>query len=193
MEKLGFLILSGGQSKRMGRAKALIEMDGSTLLETVAKAGAAFEERILSANDPQIPTPEGFARCSDIYPGCGPMAGIHAALSMTDCDALVVAPCDAPNYSAGLAQYLADQYDPQLDALVLVGPDGRTHPLSGVYSRSCLPVMEECLKQGKFKLMWMLESMRLKKLALPEQLNADVLENLNTPEDVAQHTGRKYR
>ena len=116
MARIGFLLLSGGKSSRMGTPKALLEINGETLLEAVARAGEGFEERILSVNDPSIPTPEGFIRVSDIYPGCGPMSGLHAALLETDCDALVTAPCDTPHYSKALAEYLAQQYDPEFDA-----------------------------------------------------------------------------
>ena len=185
MTKIGFLLLSGGKSSRMGMPKALLEIDGKTLLETVAKAGEDFEERILSVNDPSIPTPDGFLRCADVYPDCGPMAGIHAALAMTSCDALVTAPCDAPYYSKELAQYLLAQFEPELDALVLLDDDGRAQPLSGVYSKSCLPVLEQHLKTERLKIMRMLEEMRLKKVELPQRLSNKVFENLNTPEDVA--------
>ena len=184
MAKIGFLLLSGGKSTRMGSPKALLEVNGCTLLDTVAQAGAGFDVRILSVNDDAIPTPDGFVRCADVYPGCGPMAGIHAALASTDCDALVTAPCDAPHYSAELAQYLRAQFDPSLDALVLVDHDGRAQPLSGVYSRSCLPVLEEHLQTGKLKMMWMLESMKLKKIVLPQGLSEQVFMNLNTMEEL---------
>lgn len=184
MVKLGFLLLSGGQSKRMGTHKALLEMEDGTLLDAVARAGEGFDERILSANDPAIPTPQGFVRCADVYPGCGPMAGVHAALSVTECCALVTAPCDAPNYSNALAQYLAAQYDPAYDALILMDETGRAHPLMGVYGKSCLPALEAHLREGRFKMMLMLESMRLKKLTLPEHLSGHVFDNLNTPQDV---------
>lgn len=183
MTKIGFLLLSGGKSSRMGTPKALLEIDGKTLLESVAAAGEGFEERILSVNDPSIPTPDGFVRCMDVYPDCGPMAGIHAALAMTDCDALVTAPCDAPYYSKELAEYLLSQFEPGLDALVLMDETGRAQPLSGVYSKSCLPVLEEHLKTGKLKIMWMLEDMKLRKIMLPEHLNTCVFENLNTPQE----------
>ncbi|MBQ4264757.1 MAG: molybdenum cofactor guanylyltransferase [Clostridia bacterium] len=191
MAKIGFLLLCGGQSKRMGSHKALLEIDGRTLLETVALAGNSFGERILSANDPVIPTPKGYIRCEDVYPGCGPMAGIHAALSVTNCDALVVAPCDAPYYCKELAQYLADQYEPELDALVLVDQTGRAQPLSSVYSRRCLRVMEEHLKADKLKLMWMLEGMNIRRITLPEYLSEQVFCNLNTPDDLQSYAQNK--
>lgn len=184
MAKIGFLLLSGGKSVRMGSPKALLEVNGCTLLDTVAQAGTGFDVRILSVNDDSIPTPDGFVRCADVYPGCGPMAGIHAALASTDCDALVTAPCDAPYYCAELASFLRDQFDPTLDAMVLVDHDGRAQPLSGVYSRSCLPVLEEHLRAGKLKMMWMLESMKLRKIALPENLGEWVFMNLNTMEEL---------
>ncbi len=184
MARIGFLLLSGGKSTRMGSPKALLEVNGHTLLDTVAQAGADFEVRILSANDDAIPTPHGFVRCADVYPGCGPMAGIHAALTAADCDALVTAPCDAPYYCAELAAYLRDQFDPEFDALVLLDHDGRAQPLSGVYSKSCLPVLEAHLRAGKLKMMWMLESMKLKKIALPEGLGERVFMNLNTMEEL---------
>ena len=183
MTKIGFLLLSGGKSSRMGMPKALLEIDGKTLLETVAKAGEDFEERILSVNDPSIPAPEGFVRCADVYPDCGPMAGIHAALSMTSCDALVTAPCDAPHYSKELAQYLLSRFEPGLDALVLVDETGRAQPLTGVYSKSCLPVLDEHLKTGRLKIMRMLEEMKLKRIALPEHIAQKVFRNLNTKEE----------
>ena len=186
MTKIGFLLLSGGKSSRMGTPKALLQIDGKTLLESVAAAGKGFEERILSVNDPSIPTPEGFVRCMDVYPDCGPMAGIHAALTMTTCDALVTAPCDAPYYSRELAEYLLTQFEPGLDALVLMDETGRAQPLTGIYSKSCLPVLDEHLKTSRLKIMWMLEEMKLKKVMLPAHLNGQVFQNLNTPEDLKQ-------
>lgn len=191
MTKIGFLLLSGGKSSRMGTAKALIEMDGKMLLETVAEAGAAFDEKILSVNDPSIPTPKGFMRVADVYPGCGPMAGIHAALQATHCDALVTAPCDTPNYSEALAKMLVDAYDPAYDVVMLVSSDGRDQPLYGVYAKRCLPVIEKHLEAGRLKMMRMLEEMKIRKISLPERITQSVFENLNTPQDIQEFVNKK--
>jgi len=191
MARIGFLLLSGGKSSRMGTPKALLMVNGSTLIDTVARAGADFDERILSVNDPSIHTPDGFVRVEDVYRGCGPMGGIHAALLAANCDALVTAPCDAPFYSKALAEYLVQQYEPELDALVLHDSTGRMHPLCGVYTKRCLPVLEKHLTTGRFKLMRMLEEVRLKTITLPEYLSDSVFENLNTPEDLAVFGGKE--
>jgi len=193
MAKIGFLLLSGGRSSRMGTPKALLEVNGRTLLDTVAQAGTGFEEKILSVNDLSIKTPDGFLRVGDVYPGCGPMAGVHAALLASKCEALVTAPCDLPHYSRELAQYLAEQYEPELDALVLRDGTGRMHPLCGVYAKRCLPVLEAHLSTGRFKIMRMLEHVRMKMITLPAYFSDSVFENLNTPEDLAVFGSRREK
>lgn len=189
--KIGFLLLCGGKSKRMGERKALMDIGGAALMDAAVRAGEGFDVKIFSVNDPQIPTPKGFLRCEDVYPGSGPMAGVHAALRMTDCDALVTAPCDAPYYSAQLAQFLADCYSPALDALILEDESGRSHPLMGVYGKSCLPMLEQHLSEGKYKMMRLLESMHTVSRKLPCGLDSRVFENLNTPQDVRRFEAEK--
>lgn len=184
MSSTGFLLLCGGHSSRMGQNKALLDIGGVTLVERIAASGEGFETRILSVNDDTVPTPEGFIRVADIYRDCGPMGGLHAALSCTACDALVVAPCDAPRYSAQLARYLASQYTADWDAVILRDQNGKAHPLMGVYAKSCLPSLTAHLNQGRFKLMRMLSEIRTLELTLPAGLSQSVFENLNTPQDL---------
>ena len=186
MSKTGFLLLCGGHSSRMGQSKALLDIGGRPLVMHIADAGQGFSERILSVNDDAIPTPDGFVRVSDLYTDCGPMGGLQAALSLAQSEALVVAPCDAPNYSAQLAQYLASRYTPELDAIILFGADGKAHPLMGVYSKRCLPALEANLREGRFKLMRMLSQLRTLELTLPPEIPQSVFDNLNTPEDLAR-------
>lgn len=183
MARIGFLLLCGGQSKRMGSPKALLEVGGMRMLDRAARAGEGFAQRIFSANDDAVATPEGFVRCADVYPGCGPMAGIHAAFTTSDCDALVVAPCDAPYYDGRLAQFLAAQYDGLRDAWVLLDCEGRMQPLCGMYSRKCLPVLDEHLRAGKLRMKQMLEQMDICRLELPEEIGNRVFVNINTPQE----------
>lgn len=184
--QIGFLLLSGGKSSRMGCSKALLAWQGQTLLEHVAQAGEAFPEKILSANDESIPLPAGFVRVQDRFPCCGPLGGLHAALCTCQSDALVVAPCDAPFYTAALAQHLRASFSEELDALILTNPQGRMEPLFGVYAARCLPVMEEQLRAGVYKLRALLNRLNVRCMELPSGVSPQVFLNLNTPEDVAQ-------
>ena len=183
MRGLGFMLLCGGHSSRMGQPKALLDAGGETLLARAARAGLAFDERLFSANDPVFPTPEGYRRVADRYADCGPMGGLHACLSVCTSPALVVAPCDTPGYTARVAAFLAEHFAGKHDALILRDPAGRVHPLMGVYAKSCLPVFEDCLREGRLALMRTLAGMNTLVLDAPEALGRSLFINLNTPED----------
>lgn len=181
--EIGFLLMSGGLSSRMGQPKALLEIGGERLVDRVARAGEGFGQRILSVNDLAIPTPAGFERVADVYENCGPMGGLHAALSACRADALVCAPCDAPDYTAQAAQWLAAQFDGTVDAVIPEDAEGRVHPLMGVYGKSCLPALTGHLQEGRYKLMLLLTQLRVRHVRLPEEIGQGVFANLNTPED----------
>jgi len=180
---LGFLLMSGGLSSRMGTPKALLRLAGQPLLLHIARAGEDFSERILSVNDDAIPTPEGYLRIADIYTACGPMGGLHASLTAAQSDALVVAPCDAPYFTKEAASFLASQYSGEYDAVILEDENGRAHPMMGVYAKSCLPMLTKHLQENRFKLMMMLSELRVRRVRLPESIPQRVMSNLNTPED----------
>ena len=112
------------------------------------------------------------------------MAGIHAAFVRSDCDALVVAPCDAPYYCAQLARHLAEQYDPRWDAVILKEQSGDVQPLCGLYAGGCVPVLESHLQQGKLRIKPMLDLMATQYIELPPALQERVFLNLNTPQDL---------
>lgn len=181
MQDFGFLLLCGGHSRRMGKPKGLLPINGETLVERIARAGEGFSEKLFSENG-EIPAPAGFCKVRDLYPNCGPMGGLQAALSVCSSQALICAPCDTPFYSAELAQFLAAQYTPEWDAMILQGADGWDHPLMGVYSKSCLPAFTQCVREDKLKLMWTLEELHTKKITLPPQISQKVFLNLNTPQ-----------
>lgn len=182
--KIGFLLLSGGRSTRMGRDKALVEWQGRTLLDWAASAGAGLEEKLLSANDEAIPTPPGFRRVADLLPGCGPMSGLHAGLSACRSDALAVLPCDAPCVTTALIEFLCENFTPGLDALALRDGTEKVHPLLGIYHKNCLAALTDRLAQGDFKLMRLLERVNTRFLTPPQALGERIFFNVNRPQDL---------
>src|ERR1700687_613134 len=78
--RMGF-VLAGGKSSRMGvdGDKAFLKFDGQTLLErALAVVGAACES-VTIVGDPAKFREYGKV-LADVFPGCGPLSGIHAAL-----------------------------------------------------------------------------------------------------------------
>jgi molybdopterin-guanine dinucleotide biosynthesis protein A len=91
------IIVAGGRSSRMGQDKALLELQGATMLERTAAALQQVAERVIVvARDMQGYGPIGLETVPDIYPGLGPLSGIHAGLSASTTEWGIVVACDMP-------------------------------------------------------------------------------------------------
>src|SRR5262245_66652886 len=74
------VILAGGESRRMGRNKALVEVGGRPLITRVAEQASHLTNQVfLSANDATPYRFLGLPARHDLYPGQGPLCGLHAA------------------------------------------------------------------------------------------------------------------
>ena len=180
-EKICALILAGGRSRRMGSDKPLLALDGQSLLERAAafwRAQARIDAVLVAAGTEEhlADLPDGVVPVYDIFPGAGPMAGLHAAFSQTDTEILYVSAVDMPYLTADALLPVPDG-----DAAVYT-KNGRPDPLFGVYRRSCLPALTAALERGERKMSALLEALHTEYHEMPEGLSA-VLENLNTRAD----------
>lgn len=176
------LILCGGQSRRMGSDKAVLDLDGETLLERAAAFWRSVPgiETVLAAvgTEDHLPSlPQGVLPVYDQFPGCGPMAGIHAAFARTEAELLYVSAVDMP-FLTPAALLPA----PAGDAIVYTR-DGRPEPLFGVYRRAVLQPMAEALASGCRKMADLLRALDTEYVPLPEELTGAV-SNWNTRADV---------
>ena len=78
--RMGF-VLAGGKSSRMGTGgdKAFLEFGGQTLLDRALTVMGEVCDRVAIVGDPARFTNYGSV-VADIFQGCGPLGGIHAAL-----------------------------------------------------------------------------------------------------------------
>jgi molybdopterin-guanine dinucleotide biosynthesis protein A len=128
----------------------------------------------------------GFIPTRDIYPDCGPMAGLHAAL--TDClsDALLVVTCDVPLFKRELGEYLVECLTPEYDAVLAVARDGRIHPYCGVYKKTTAALLEQHLATGQCCMWDVFDKMRVHHAILTNTPYPDCcLANINTPQEYA--------
>src|SRR3954447_6439712 len=120
-------VLVGGKSRRMGRDKALIEIDGRPLVERVADVLVASGCAPVVAIGPA----ESSARIEhvdDLWPGAGPLGGVLTALSLAS-PAIVVA-CDLPRLDVQTVNALSDAAAAAL---------ARGHHIDAVMARSDRP------------------------------------------------------
>ncbi|MGH9111551.1 MAG: molybdenum cofactor guanylyltransferase, partial [Acidimicrobiales bacterium] len=89
-------VLCGGRSRRMGRDKALIRIDGVPMVVRVADAlrAAGATDVFAVGRDPEALAELGLVTVADDRPGAGPVAGIATALAHACEDLVLVAGCD---------------------------------------------------------------------------------------------------
>jgi molybdopterin-guanine dinucleotide biosynthesis protein A len=81
-------VLAGGQSSRMGRDKAGIEVHGVAMLDRVARAATEVVDRVVVLGSSR----QGFETWPDVVDVAGPLAGLVTALSrMTEERVLLLA------------------------------------------------------------------------------------------------------
>jgi len=189
-------ILAGGRATRFGgRDKGALVVDGTTILQRQLTVLAQVTEDILIVGAPDAGTmddridPSAAAvaprRIVDIVPDCGPLGGIHAALTAARGDAVFVAACDMPFLSAAFVSYLLGL---ARGADAVVPRTGRGyHSLCAAYSRACLEPVSRRLASGRLKTSELMLDVRTR-IVTPEELDrfggeAALLANVNTPDE----------
>ena len=178
----------------MGVNKALLEIGGVPLITRVStRLSAAADNVIISSSeqDRELYRFLGLPIAADLYPGLGPLAGLHAGLSNSQTEWNAVVACDLPFAPSGLLQYmvnLAGEAGSSVQAIVPVAASGKAQPLLSLYHRNVLPSLEEALKLQRSRVMEWLGGLNV--IYVPEEQfpgthsdKHDALLNMNTPDD----------
>src|SRR6476619_1510309 len=98
-------ILAGGRATRFGgRDKGALLVDGQTIRDRqIAALSAVTDDILIVGGQSAHPAARSIA---DTVAGCGPMAGVHAALAAARGGALFVAACDKPYITAPFVAYM---------------------------------------------------------------------------------------
>ncbi|HIJ95685.1 MAG TPA: formate dehydrogenase accessory sulfurtransferase FdhD [Desulfuromonadales bacterium] len=181
------VILAGGESRRMGSNKALLTINGERMVESAYRRMAGlFDEILLITNTPERYDFIPCRKVGDLYPGMGPLAGIHAALTSCATERVFVIACDMPNLKPQVVRMLCSLPGD----VVVAGTPGGLEPLHAVYSKSCLPLMEVMLKAGERSILTLLDraDINLIPQARIAELDPDFssFRNINTPEEYRQ-------
>lgn len=130
-------VLCGGASRRMGRDKALVEVDGVPLARRVADVlvAARCDRVVAVGGDGPALEALGLHVVADRWPGEGPLGGLATALAACAVgDVLVLAPCDwvaaAPEVVTRLVGALTEQAGGGVEA---VGPGGLGGPVDAAH------------------------------------------------------------
>ncbi|HEU4430064.1 MAG TPA: molybdenum cofactor guanylyltransferase [Myxococcota bacterium] len=187
-------LLLGGESTRMGRDKALLEIGGEpAAVRLAALLSSLFEDVMLVGGDPperahgrRVPDAEG-PRCA--------LRGLATALASAREERVLVLATDlmamTPDLLLALVAY------PEADAVV-PRAGGVAQPLCAIYRRvPALSAARRSLASGRLALMSVLDQLALRWLEGDDLAAVDpdghALRNVNTPDDYAQLAAREAR
>lgn len=190
-------IQAGGESRRMGTSKALVDFKGEPLVSRMVRRMAPAADQVLVTTNGKDDLgflsralPDGRVDVvRDVCPQRGALPGLLTALEGARCPLVAVVAVDmafaSPKLAAAEARLLRES---GADAVVPRNAHG-FEPMHAAYRRdTCLPVVRELVAQGSFRARDLLDRVTVRTLS-PAEVHAIVpaggcFANANTPEEL---------
>jgi molybdopterin-guanine dinucleotide biosynthesis protein A len=183
------IILAGGRGTRLqGRNKALIDVQGRTVLDRLADLlSLYFQPLIIVTNQPRDYLLRAEMIVTDLIDRRSSLTGIYSGLFHAPTSHAFVAGGDMPYLKKELVELILEYLDPRWDVVVPVTTAGY-QPLAAVYSRRCLPVMARNLTQNRCKVSAVYSALKVQEVpeARLRQADPELVSffNINTPADL---------
>ncbi len=181
-------VLAGGRSSRMGRDKALLSLGEQNLLQRALHTAGEVSSRTCIVGSKQLYGTFGEI-IEDIYPGCGPLGGIHAALTSTDTDLNLIISVDMPGMTEDFLRWLLAKSAAQSELIVVPEAAGSLQPLCATYRKAVAGIAEQALQRGEYKVGRLFSQVPTRIIRESEILAAGfspgLFQNVNTPEEYA--------
>ena len=180
------LVLAGGSSRRMGRDKAFLELDGRPLIQIVVeRMQSVCAEVLIVSGDREPYTALGVSVIEDHFPDVGVLAGLHAGLYAASYELSLAVGCDMPFIKPVLLQAFAAWAVDHDVALLRRGE--HVEPLHAAYRRTCVPAMERAIRAGKRRIVSFFPDVRVRYVTpqdvKPFDAHLTAFRNVNTPQD----------
>lgn len=187
MNEVTIAIQAGGQSSRMGTDKSFVLFNGRPMIEVVLEKVAGLgSETMLITNKPDDYRHLDVPLYSDILPEKGPLGGIYTAVTKAKKPHILIVACDMPWLNRELLAYqihLRHQAD-----IVVPRWQKFPEPLHAVYSKTCLPAIEENLQADRLKITSFFGRVTVRFVERDEIRKFDVdgrsFRNINTPDEL---------
>ena len=193
---LSVVVQAGGESRRMGRNKALEPFLGRPMIEhVIARVRPAADELLLTSNPPDLLAYLGIPVFGDVLPVRGALGGLFTALAVARCEFVAVIACDMVFASAELL--IAER-----ERLSASGADGvaprnakGVEPFHAVYRREpCMAAINAALEMGLTSAQSWYGNVRMEYIEGEDLARHDprgeIFLNVNTPEELRQAEAR---
>jgi molybdopterin-guanine dinucleotide biosynthesis protein A len=198
MHKTSIAILSGGKSSRMGTDKALLPIEGKTMIEhIIAQVNDIGDEVIVITNTPGQYKFLGLPLFADVIPDKGALGGLYTAIDAASHPHTLILACDMPFVNRDLLRYMIS-LTPEADAIIpkIAAPDGEkkksgmAEPLRAIYSKTCLAPIRKCIDEDNLKMIAFFRDITLRWVDEEEIRKFDpqlvTFMNANTPEELGE-------
>ncbi len=184
------VLLAGGASRRMGRDKATLYWNGGPLLTHQAailrQTGA--QQLLLSGRTEQISLVEGFTLVTDTEVGAGPAAALADVWREANASVLISLAIDCPRMPSDYLRELA-LAALQQERSVVPMLAGRFEPLAAAWHRSCVGEFFHSAGRSLQGICATLAKGNLLTVREVSDGEAQLFENINTPDDYARLGG----
>ena len=175
------IILAGGKSSRIGQNKALLDLSGKKIIEIIyERISQSCNEIMIISNTPEDYQFMGLKIYKDIFPGLGPLAGIHSGLFNSNTDKNFIISCDLPLISIEAVEFIS-KYSSNRPAVIYKKGD-QLQFLCGNYTKNCLPILEDLLKTNSLRVQNFIKKIDAEILDA-ERFPQEIFFNLNRAED----------
>ncbi|MCF8197889.1 MAG: molybdenum cofactor guanylyltransferase [Sulfuritalea sp.] len=180
------VVLAGGLGRRMGGVdKGLQELNGRPMVQWVLERLAPQVDAVwISANQNIQRYGEfGYRVLPDRIPDfAGPLAGLHAALTVAESPLLVTVPCDSPFLPSDLVARLHAALESQNADLAVARVGSQLHRAFCLVRRELLPELEAFLGSGERKVGLWHASLNVVEVGFDDQ--PESFGNINTLEEL---------
>lgn len=187
-ELKGAVILAGGDSKRLGQPKALLDFNGRSLIEImVTRLFELFPEITVVTDRPELYGDLPVRLTGDLLKEGekSPLRGIHAGLISSTLPYQFMVACDMPFLNLELIKYMGRVVSGYDAVVPLIGR--YYQPLYAFYNRSCIDIIEKQLSLGRYRVTELYAGLKIRYISLPEILRFDpdqkTFININTWDD----------
>ncbi|MGH9512848.1 MAG: molybdenum cofactor guanylyltransferase [Terriglobales bacterium] len=180
-------VLAGGKSTRMGRDKAFLKLGNEMLVDRALSVARSVTENVWIVGDPAKFGAYGSV-LEDIYPGRGPLGGIHAALIHSQAEFNLMIAVDTPFLETRFLEFLVEEAHRSSAMATVPRTGGHYHSVCAVYRREFAAVCEEALIREQNRIDALFANVRVISEEEIARLgfNPDMFRNLNTPEEWEQ-------
>ncbi|HXN71402.1 MAG TPA: molybdenum cofactor guanylyltransferase [Candidatus Acidoferrales bacterium] len=192
--QVGGFVMAGGQSSRMGRDKALLEIDGVSLLVHAANLLQSVVGTPIVVASPGLYGSLGLRIVADDWPGYGPLGGIATALRASTTNWNLIIACDLPYLTKEWLEFLVGRaLKSKAEAVVPMNERG-AEPLCAMYHKNAERRIRAAVESGVRKVTGSFAGLRVEYVE-PDDWKAFasdglLFKNMNSPADYEEAKAR---